>query len=355
MTTNNVLVDDAVQFSWLRYEGGYEWRRPKAYGAKYLSPGPKPTLIACDDDDWVLTTGRPFGNYGLARVVPEPDLFRTFGHVKPSREGIKEFADRFGLLGLPQGHGAAYLSVKHDRPPKSDGEAFLGSGELLSSWCDHIGAMSRAVDLWERSCDAESGNESALKSIIQWKEEDRVVYCSPYGGGETIAGSEIYPHILQRLQRGGLVRPAQFYLQRLIEEAQAAITARLLWRPPAKRSGVLAVERLGLYFVPSNLLSCLWLQLAQAVAGEYRFHRCKAPDCQKLILVSRHPRVGASKNKLTCSNTCRIRLYQERIRLASELRSGGKSIKEIASALGDDPADKDVQAKIQRWIRGAVK
>jgi hypothetical protein len=333
---------EAVQFRWLRYEGGYHWRRTTE--AKYLSSGPKPTLTRFDREDWILTTGRPTGSFGLTRVDPEADLFVTFAHVKPSREGIKEFADRFGMLGLPQ----LNVSIQNDDGSSS---RFLCVGELLSLWCDHIGEMKRAVELWERIGEAKSGNEPALRELIEWTAGDCVRYRNPNGGGAVIADSNIYPDILQRFPTGSVIRPAEFYLQRLIDAARAAVSAKLLWRPPTKRSG----EQLGLFFVPDSLLSCMWLQLAQAVVGEHTFHRCKAPDCQKLILISRHPRVGASKNKLTCSNTCRIRLYQERMRLAARLHAEGKSIKEIAVALGDNPSEGEVKKKIEKWIKGAAK
>ena len=160
--------------------------------------------------------------------------------------------------------------------------------------------------------------------------------------------------ILARIPPGSLVKPAQFMLQRMISTAQASITAKVLWRPapkrPTKENAQAAGEHLATYFVPTNLISCLWVQLAQAVTGEFRFTRCKGPDCGKLILISARDRGGRSKRRETCSNRCRIALYTQRIQRAEQLHAAGKSVREIAVALGDDPSDRDVRAKIGKWI-----
>ena len=98
---------------------------------------------------------------------------------------------------------------------------------------------------------------------------------------------------------------------------------------------------MGLFMVPSTLIGCLWLQLADAIAGFQKFRLCES--CRKPMLVAAEGS-GYRTNRKTCSNACRIRLYSGRKLEARQLRDQKLSVREIAKRL-----DTGVE-QVKRWI-----
>jgi len=184
---------------------------------------------------------------------------------------------------------------------------------------------------------------------------DRVVYETPedapknYRVKATIASPQVRPEILRRFSPGSVVGPAQHYLQRLVNHSlQAAVSPELLWNLPKRRgAGALSAPRtLGLYLVPRSLLGYMWLQLAEAVAARKRFRRCKECGAWMLLATSDE---GSRTSRLTCSNTCRMRLYQERMKKAAQLFAKGKTVDQIARRLDAEPSC------VRRWVRTQPK
>ena len=115
------MPDIPLQFRWNVAEGGYRWVDSR--------PGFKPN----QPRQPFLTDGRPVGTGGW-RVMPYlplaafPGLFRVFADTKPSREGVKAFADRFGPLGPDiTKHIPLQDQLKARAVP-------LGTGEALADW-----------------------------------------------------------------------------------------------------------------------------------------------------------------------------------------------------------------------------
>ncbi len=130
------------------------------------------------------------------------------------RREILAFANKFGLLGIPESiamHGV------------------LTAAESMSTWIGEIRLLARAEVL--RSSIA-AHDRSALSQVIVWK-DGRVGYEHSFRGkkGYTwIATKDINPELLERFDPGDVVAPAQHYLQRCVNERLLKhVSARLLW------------------------------------------------------------------------------------------------------------------------------
>ena len=138
-------------------------------------------------------------------------------------------------------------------------------------------------------------------------------------------------------EHGEALKPARLYLQEVVNKSLAELVApRLLWKTPDR-------NEMGLFMVPSNLIGCLWLQLADAIAGFQKFRLCENESCRKPMLVAAEGS-GYRTNRKTCSNACRIRLYSGRKLEARQLRDQKLSLREIAKRL-----DTGVE-QVKRWI-----
>lgn len=350
-----------VQFRWTYFEGSYEWQ--KADDAKARVSPPFSDRIPVADSDWVLTNGRPIGTSDERIYHPPANLFLRFSETPRTKEGIRKFADRYGLLGLQYGQGQASITIPTERAsngaiPELSGGAvtgFTGSGELLSAWTHQIRDMRIAVELWTMLREAENGSDHALKRHILWRGSDRVFYETPPDEGKdyrisaVIASAEFQPEILKRFSPGSVVGPARYYLQRLINESlEGVVSPQLLWSWSRRRGAEAAAapRTLGLYFVPESLLAHMWLQLAEAVAAHKRFRRCKACGTWMLLATSDE---GSRTSRLTCSNTCRMRLYQVRMTKAAQLFVKGKTVDQIARTLDAEPS------RVRGWVSAQAK
>jgi hypothetical protein len=169
--------------------------------------------------------------------------------------------------------------------------------------------MRNAVSLWDMVRENRYGD---LQRHITWTDTS-VGYCSdpdwapgdePSGPfvvqNHLIAARDLPGDLFTRFERGDVVKPALYQLQHVINEhLQAGISPRLLW----SQTGA----ELSIYFVPSNLIGAMWLQLAEAVGGHKNYRECK--QCGRWFEL--HPDV-ARTNRIYCSSACRAKAYRER-------------------------------------------
>jgi hypothetical protein len=316
-------VYELFQFIGQVAEDGYEWRSGpiRAFGPD-VRKYDEPALIELGENS------RPY--------KPGPDLFLKFASVDPEAdEEILRFANSYGLLG----GGPRWIAPE---PKRKSAETTAVTGELRSHWQEHLHRMKAAVTLWEA---IQREDSSVLASCIRWRSRDRVTYdwppssemTTPWSTHATIASSGINSHLLERFQHGDILKPARFYLQEVVNKSLAELVSpRLLWKAPDR-------NEMGLFMVPSTLIGCLWLQLADAIAGFQKFRLCENESCRKPILVAAEGS-GYRTNRKTCSNACRIRLYSGRKLEARRLHDKKVSVREIAKRL-----DTEVE-QIQRWI-----
>ncbi len=360
-------IDDTPQW---RFPGGYQWFSNECvFPAQPLDP-----------QDRVLSAGLPTGAYDVVGYKPPANLFLVFANASCTEEGIRQFANQYGLLGFAdEAEGAVGLILK-SWPEGSAGfmlgsadgsrQGALGSGELLSAWQRQLQELRQAVDLWSAIREAESGDASALARCVYWPREDLVYYDShpelpippPYAqlfrnrpvsqrtrvvaagrhddtrrNFAVIASTRLNSQWLKLFRVGDCLLPAKYYLQKTLNEnLRSRVSPQLLWSVRRSRP-----DSLALFFVPGNLLGLMWLQLAQAVNGNKQYRQCLA--CKTWMLISPETE-GHRSSRFTCSNACRMKVYYGRKLQARSLRRQGLSIKQIAERLAAD------EQAVRSWI-----
>lgn len=261
-----------LSFPWFVSEAGHEWRRALGSGT-----------VLCERNiaDAPRRVYQPLMEY--------PALFREFAELDGLDE-IRRFADRYGVLFDRYGLGD---TVREKASYHSVGAA---SGSSRTTWLRSIAEIKIVVDLWDS---IEGGKIQRLRNLISWKVGGSVEYqfTTPSRQSWKLLASagETHP-----FKPGELLKPARYALQREIndrlsnedssdQQALAGISyaPRLLRRPDAKLHVVMR---------PRNLLSAMWLQLAQVVGGSHELRKC--PMCSRHFLPSR-------SDAVTCSDVCR--------------------------------------------------
>ena len=316
------MPDVPLDFAWEVAKAGHHWLETHAVdqGADvrwhYLAPA--------------YGTGDRFRALRYHPLAACSGLFRNFAATDPSLDGIKSFADRFGLLG----GNLRKRIVLNDQG--RGGKHPLGFGEHVDDWIREILVMQLAVDLWES---ARQGDTEHLERMITWAPEGTRVSINTHPELErgqlpekpthvhraVIAAEHLDQDILARFVPGDPIGPALHCMQGLINEhLHHRASPRLLWEQDR--------DRLGLYIVPEGLIGALWLQFARAVERDARFRQCL--ECTTWFEVA--PGRGRT-DKQFCSNACRTKAYRKRQAEAARLHGEGRSLEDIARELDSDP------------------
>jgi hypothetical protein len=204
-------------------------------------------------------------------------LFKMFSKIKPTVEGILEFANEYGNLML------------HTR---------------FTDWQMEIAVMGQAVAVWEA---INSHDYSLLNKHLQWeKDRDgkwRVLYDSHPGNRSDdcrenrvtleVASEASGDGRWQALTGRNVMKAAQFYLLHIVNN-------RLNW---FTRSTVVydkKIRRPTRVLMPTVLLGALWLQFEHFVAGDNHLVSCEV--CGDWFEVSR---MVCRSDKKYCSDDCR--------------------------------------------------
>lgn len=221
-----------------------------------------------------------------------PDLFKHFGQLERTQEGISAFASSYGLLGVPTAYTPASV--------KGGEKHTVWHGEAFSLWRQESWELGVALTLWETLNDDLA--EDTLREHVRWVGED-VQIDTPPGGSVTswLLLSDLPAHILKGDVRG----PVLLWIQRAIDSRLAEhVTTRLVL-------GDKLELRFG--YEPKNLLGALWLQLSEYVTGQVRINYCKAPGCGKPIEIS--GRYAHDDRKYCRNSSCSRRADRAKKRL----------------------------------------
>jgi hypothetical protein len=253
----------------------------------------------------------------------ERALFRNFAETEPKPDSILAFANRYGLLGKGVESSASFF---HKQGGRERPEAFWVEG--LSAWQQAILRFRFLVTLWQL---ARTNDRKGLERFISWNQ------------GRVNVAEELYdgffgPVSLEncvseaKVERGDTIGAALVIVQTHLNYALGEfVSPWLYWDTSARRS------RLS-FRVPS-LWAAILLQFAEAVGGSHNYQRCAA--CSQWFELA--PGINRA-NRLTCSDSCRQRFYRLRQDRAVELHQQGKTVREIARALGSDVAT------VKGWI-----
>jgi hypothetical protein len=260
-------MDSLTTFRWWR-RGEPEWVKAPAAGQQLKQ--------------WWLVEGQASDPYQPLRDALA--LFRTFADISEhNRDAVADFVREYGSLVV----GAQQLAG-------TDGRA----GEPWALWRREIGAMRRAIELWEARPDE-------LAKWIRFDDDRCWVDLGDAAAVETIATPDHHPELWVLLagrmpKQRRLRRAALFYVQgQANDRLKEHTAARLLFDPDSDQERV--------HVLPRNLLGALWLQLARAVEGDKEYRRCE--ECQRWFEVSPE---GMRPESKYCGTACRMRAYRRR-------------------------------------------
>jgi hypothetical protein len=200
--------------------------------------------------------------------------------------------------------------------------------------------MRQAVDLWDlvrarelaslgRHIRWQEGGEGIREGWVYFPdpdERDPTVAILPKGG-EDDAGHVFIDTAADSLRAGDPLMPALSLVLGWVNEALEGDTSpRLLY--DAERG------RPALRVVPRCLLTAMWLQLAEAVAGDKEYRACK--ECGKWFELNGKQGDRRTLRREFCSDRCKFKEYRRRKERARQLRAEGKPVKQIAQELGTD-------------------
>lgn len=389
-------------FVWYRSDKGYYWdEEAEAGGVFNISPDGTSTIPTDERErqfreekrqiygphpPFLLEVPETTGFYPLRVLEEEPTLFLKFAEVIPTRKGILEFANRYGMLtyGETQVITPRYrLEPAQEEQIREQGglvthvqrgektEAYQTVfGESLRFWQHEIQDMAWTVQVWEalKEKDVEflkrviywSGNEAVgcvlvnipREALTQFENAEEVLeatrpnnwdYLRAYlpepeeiplsVSSSWLATEWTNREILSRFKPGDLHLPAQYLVQsRINKKLKKYVTKpRLLLDEK---------NQLKPYLMPENLLAAMWYQFYLAAVGEKRFKRCSV--CGRWEDVTEKT-VAWTKHE-ACANRERVEKYRQAVREAQRLYREGKPLEEIGAELG----------KPIEWVRKQV-
>jgi hypothetical protein len=282
-------------------------------------------------------------------------LYRNFAETPGTPEGVLAFANQYGML-FREAKRKRYLSPAQRDVLAPFGDNFRRAEcvELVDDWVRQIRFAAETVELWGMATNQENDK---LRRKIRW-EGRRAVHYVPtradvfeYVSGDTlsemlsapavtdpesrflIASAEKNPEAFSKLEPGERVRPA---LLRVIEHVNRELPGHtapgLFWNHQA--------DQIVFQEMPLSLLGAIYLQLAHAVARNRSSRRCE--------VCSRWFELDPAKTRVdrrTCSNTCRTKSYRNRQYRARDLHAQGKTLREIARAVGSNVTT------VKNWIK----
>jgi hypothetical protein len=284
------------EFEWRVAVSGHQWSAGTAHSLGRSELRSQGGLFLIER----VTTGAQL----IRRYKPlegETGLFRLFAETAPTREGVLEFANNHGLLGASASlfvevrdseakRSSRKITSVEENVPSGEGSP-LTYGEPLELWKKAIGEIKGAVAVFDAIARRDT---RYLGQFIEWSDQDLVLYRPSRGPFRVIGRRETDPDRMKLFTYGDVLLPAQYFLQRLVNEHIEANPShvRLLWDKMSHPS---------LFVCPTNLLSAMWLQLALAIDGDRSYRRCRS--CPKWF------EVGLTKRRdaLTCSDACRKR------------------------------------------------
>lgn len=251
---------DFYQFSWTGTVAGYRWVTD-ADGRRVLTDG--------------LGLKEPRESFQYS-PLKHTGLFKTFAATEISEAGIRAFANKYGQIADNKPIGKTEPGV----PPDALGQPYI-------TWKKSIIQMRNAIDLW---CAARDEDLDYLGRVIEWSDKGPV--CS------LVPDINLW-RFLNRFQRGDLVGPAWYFVQDDVNTHLKGVSPRLLW----DRDG----KEISLHDTPDSLLTAMWLQFAQAIAGNKHYQRCIT--CGSFFELA--PSVNR-KDRVYCTAACRSAAYRKR-------------------------------------------
>ena len=214
-------------------------------------------------------------------------LHREFARTPPTLEGIKKFADEFGLLGGDIGE-TPVVDVGGPHSP-------IGPGEGFSDWAVEISRMAEAVEFWDL---ARKNDTKRLSDLIHWREDSVALKLAI--GYRRIAASNFRTDLFEQVQPGDLVEPAMFVVQEIVNDHlsnKARAGPRLLWDVKQRT--------LSQRVTPRALIGAIWLDFLLAIDGNTDYRPCLRCDAP-------FPVTPKGQRRKFCSDRCRVAHHRKK-------------------------------------------
>ncbi len=141
-----------AQFLWRVNQNGYCWIEAIPQDRRH-DPKAQPELF--------LTARKETSPPNLYDSLDRKKLFRKFANTPPTKEGILDFANEFGMLGP----GSLIPFRERIREIIILSPMTLGSGESFIAWQIAILVMQQAVTLWDM---VQNEDIDGLSKHVQW-------------------------------------------------------------------------------------------------------------------------------------------------------------------------------------------
>jgi hypothetical protein len=334
--------DDSLE--WPVWGAGHNWITAKdPRDVSDAEPGPM-LVDANPDKPSMPTWYRP--------TIDQPALFRILADTPATRDGVRHFADTYGLLG-----GAFGVRVTLE----CGGSSLYA--EPLLDWLNAICDMREVLFLWDL---VSAGDVAALADVITWK-GNLIHFCPkdtlyfpewrgspgdavlprnpPWFEGLNVLGARGQNLVQSRSAPESGPRGSD-YLFAAMALIRSLVNHYLFSECPGTSAAhcQLMFDRktgyLTLSPVPQHLGGAIWLQAAEAIARRKRFRTCR--ECGRWYEL---PSRGARITREYCGVPCRLRAYRGRQDKARDLHRQGKSAKEIAAELKTDTKT------IKTWLK----
>jgi hypothetical protein len=260
-----------------------------------------------------------------------PALFRTFAATPLTQEGVKDFAEEYGMMGI------------HTNKEREVWES-------LAEWVREINEMRLAVGLWDLH---RQGSAHVLARLFH--RGDTCVQRGVTAGwilgrfepfpAPSPADAPLWPERPFRFSLTVASPPEEWssgFLGKAFDVLSHLVNRHIehTIHPQLMGSGDPQTGRPHLYQCPRTILGGLWLQFAEAIAGGNEQRACKL--CGRWFEISTG-RNGSRKDRLFCSDACKSKDYRTRRDRARQLKAEGWRVPAIATEL-----DTDV-ATVKKW------
>lgn len=230
-----------------------------------------------------------------------PLMYRKFAATNRDTESVKEFAKRYGMLGIERECQVAVAD-----------QTKVIIGEPIRSWFKSMDDIASAIQLWDTSV---KNDLTKLEEQIQWHQSkgDALLmhhWNSTYSDqviSSIIADSRVDAPLVISLKKQTIQEQAQFIVTQKINQYFDRHTSAKVSADHSTASKTPKVK-----VTPKNLLGWLWLQLAQEVTRETVYFECL--NCGKSIL----KKVTRGQPSKTCSASCRVQISQRKSKLETE-------------------------------------
>src|SRR5262245_61338639 len=318
-----VITDDgpfgAEYFEWRRCSAGYQWERRQWRELGRAGDEVREGRVLLAKADELLPT----------RPLREPLLFRRLAECSTTANAYQAFADQHGLLGIPvqlaenNGVFIPWGDVGAlDKPWSYHGPQIRGTVTVINALkaCKTT-ELSRWVmtdgEVWNDKLRGRPGAPDCVHDAWYFAGQSDQGLWTDFIGLDTRNLSDSRPISRTTAARLLLVQVVNRYLS----------DHCVPYLEPRPQRADLCTVRMR----PKTLLGACWWQFARLLAGQSGLRLCK--ECGRGIELSRDD-TGSRIDREFCSPKCKAKGHRARIRSAKQLKAQGKTVKQIAKALG---------------------